>query len=168
MGNDENVSLNLVIHLLEHFDQIAKAPDIDSGFRLIEERQRCGAGQHGSDLDTFDLAAGEAVIHFTIDVVLCAQSNFRQILAALSRSQFLTCRQSDQILHGDALEADRLLEREADTQFCTFGDGEIRYILSVKKNLTGCGLYNTGNDTCQRGFSAAIGAGQAHEPFVDL
>ena len=57
MGNDDQGIIAGVMKFLEDLDQVTEAPQVNTGFRFIEDRKRRGPGNDGGNLDTFQLAA---------------------------------------------------------------------------------------------------------------
>ena len=167
VGDDhDGTVVDLCAHFFEDLDQILEAPEIDACLGLIEDREPGAACQHCGDLDALELAAGEAGIDFTVDIVLGAEPDFRQILACVSRSHIPACRKTDQVEDLDAFEADRLLEGETDARLCALCDVFVCDILAVQQNAAGCGLFNAGDDLGECGLAAAVGAGNNNEFIV--
>ena len=51
MTDNEDAAAGLLVHLFKDTDEILKAPEIDTGFRLIKDRKGGAACQHHGDLD---------------------------------------------------------------------------------------------------------------------
>ena len=64
------------------------------------------------------------------------------------------------------LEAHRLLEGVTQAQVGAVGDGHVGNVHAVQQNLAAGGLVDTGNDFGQRGFAAAVGAGDGHKTVL--
>ena len=75
-------------------------------------------------------------------------------------------RQPQQIVDRDPLEPGRLLKAVADAQTRPVGDGKRGDVLAVIQNAAGGGLDQAHDDLGQGGFSAAVGAGENHQPLV--
>ena len=91
MGNDNQGIVAGFMHLLEHLNQVVEAPQVDSGFRLVKYGKRRVARHDGSNLDSFQLSAGEGGVNIAVDIVPCAKSHFREIIAYIGQF-YLTAR----------------------------------------------------------------------------
>ena len=166
MGDDNQGIFAGGMHFLKHLDQIVKAPQIDAGLGLVKDGQRGVSGDDGSNLDALQLAAGQAGVHITVDVVSRAQADFGEAVADIGQLYLASRGQSDEILHLDALEPDRLLEGEADAQLCPLGDVFVRNVRSVEQNSSGGRLFDSHDQFCKRGFAAAVGARDGDEGVI--
>ena len=79
MTDDQDGSVVLALHLLKDMDQAAETPQINAGFRLIKHRELRTARKDRSNLNTLDLAAGQARVQFTVNVILCTKPYLREI-----------------------------------------------------------------------------------------
>ena len=167
MGDDDHGGPVLPVDLLEGLRQAGEAPQVDAGLRLVEDHEAALPGQNGGDLDALDLAAGEGHIHLTLQIVVGAQAHTGQVLAALVLGErFLACRQKQQVMDGDALEAGGLLEAVADAQSGPLRDGEVGDILPIIQDLARCGLRQPHDDLGHGGLAAAVGAGKDHQLLI--
>ena len=155
------------MHLLEHADEVLEAPEVDAGLGLVEDGHLRAAGEHGRDLDALELAAGEAGVHFTVDIIPRAQADLGQVGAGLVGRELLAGGDADEIKNGDALKAHRLLEGEADAAARTLGDGHVRDVLAVEQDLTGGRLLDSGDELGHGGLAAAVRAGDDDHAFID-
>ena len=159
MRDDEQRALTGRTQILEGLDQTCKAPQVDTGFRLVEDAQRCTACQNRRDLDALHLTARQTGIQLTADVLIGAQTDAAEQVAQFILTQFMSGCDFQQITHGQSLKAHRLLEGIGNAQTCTLGDIETRNVLAVKNNLTrGLGM-QSGDELCKRCLTAAVRAG---------
>ena len=92
--------------IAEGIGELGKGPQVDTCLRLVEDHQRGLTGQNGGDLNALDLAAGETDVYLPLQIIVGTQAHFSQILAAAVLAQlFLTRRQQQKVVDGDALEA---------------------------------------------------------------
>ena len=68
---------------LERLGQSGKRPEIDTGFRLVEEHEARVFGKNRRDLDALDLAAGKARIDVAVQIISGAKADLRQIRTRL-------------------------------------------------------------------------------------
>ena len=61
--------------LLKYLNEVIEAPQIDAGFRLVKYGQLRASGNDHGDLDPFQLSAGQAGVHFPVDVLLRTQAH---------------------------------------------------------------------------------------------
>ena len=167
MGDDQYGAVDLFVHFLEDVDQIAERPQVDAGLGLVEDGELRASGDNHGDFNALELAAGQAGVDLAGDIVLGAQAHLAQVGAHLGYGQLASGRQRDQVAHGQALEANRLLKGEADAPAGALGDGERGNVLAVEQNLALGGAQDAGNHLGQRGFAAAVGAGDRDEALVD-
>ena len=167
VGDDDHGGPALVVDLLEGLRQPGEAPEVDAGLGLVKDHELGVPGQEGRDLDALDLAAGEGDVHLPVEIIVGAEAHPGQVLAALVLAErIIAAGQGQQALHRDALEAGGLLEAVADAEPRPLGDGEIRDVLSVPKDLAGGGLDQAHDDLGQGGLAAAVGASEDHELMV--
>lgn len=167
MRYDDNRAVDLLVQMLKHLDQIAEAPQVDARLRLVKDRQLGAPGHDHGDLDTLELSAGQRCVHLPVDVVLGTQPHLGQIAARLRHPDLLARGQGDQVLHRQALEADRLLEGKADPLLGPLGDVQPGDILPVQQDAPLSGGQDARNDLGQSGLSSAVGPCDSHEPLVD-
>ena len=167
MGDDDHRGVLAAVDLFKRLGQAGKAPQVDTGLRLVKDHQRAVARQNGGDLNALDLAAGKAHVHLALQIIVGAQAHLGQVLAAAVLAElFRTGREQQQIVNGNALEAGRLLEAVADTQLGPLGDRQLRHILPVKEHAAGGRLHQTHNNLGQRCLAAAVGTGEHHQLIV--
>ena len=167
VGNDENGTAGTLVHFLEDLNEVLEAPEIDACLGLVKDRELGSSGVDHGDLNALELASRQGCVDLTAYVLLSAQTHLSQVLAGLSRGELLPCRQGNEILDGDALEADGLLEGKADALVGTLGNGQIRNILAVQDDLPRGRGDDTRDDLGKGGLTAAVGAGDGHEAVID-
>ena len=127
MGDDNDGAVfDLLAHLFKDADQVLEAPEVDARFRLVKHRKARMPCKQRRDLNPLQLSAGERGVDLAVDIVPRAQPYLREIVAGRRDGEILSGCQAQQVLDADALEADRLLEGEADTEFGPFGDIQLR------------------------------------------
>ena len=156
----------MIRHFFKDVDQVLEAPQVDPRFRLVKNRQLCAARQDHGDLDALQLAARQAGVDLAVDIIARTQPDLGEIGAGISHAELAPGSQCDEVAHGQPLEADGLLKREADPLAGAVGHGQRRDILTVQKDLSLRRGKNTGNHFGKRGFSAAVRAGDSNKPFV--
>ena len=167
MRDDEDAAVDRLVHLLEHADEILEAPEVDAGLGFVEDGHLRAAGEHGRDLDALELAAGEAGIHFAVDIIPRTQADLGQIGAGLVRRELLAGGDADEVKDRNALEAHRLLESKADAAAGALGDGHVGDVLAVEQDLAGGRLLDTGDEFGHGGLAAAVRAGDDDHAFID-
>ena len=167
MGDDDHRILLLAVDLLKRLRQAGKGPQIDPGLRFVKDLQPAAAREDRRDLDALDLAAGEGRIHLPVEIVVRAQADLRQVLAAPVLRELLLARgEQEQVVDGDALEARRLLKSVADAETRALGDGQIRHVLSVVDDTALRGLDKAHDDLGQSGLTAAVRPGKDHQLVI--
>ena len=73
---------------------------------------------------------------------------------------------AQQVLDPQPLEAHGLLEGIAQAQVGSLGDGHVGNINTVQQDLTAGGLIDARDDLGQRGFAAAVGAGDGYKTLL--
>ena len=66
-----------------------EAPEVDPGFRFIEDHDRRVFRENGRDLDPLDLAAGQGSVHLAVQVIAGTQSHLCEIVTARIPGQLL-------------------------------------------------------------------------------
>ena len=94
--------------------RLLKAPQVDAGFRLVEDGQPRMAQKHRGDLDALDLAAGEGGVDLAVDVFARAQPHLAEHIAEPGLGKRFARGQLQKLTHDQPLEAHRLLEGVAD------------------------------------------------------
>ena len=163
VGGDEDGAADGFPHVAEDLDEALEAPQVDARLRFVENGQPGAPGQHRGDLNALELSAGEGGVDLTVNIIFSAQTDLGQVVAGLAHAQPFFRRQPEQVQYGDALEPDGLLQGEADAQVGPLRDGAVCNILPVKEDLPLGGLFDAGNELCQGGLAAAVGAGDHHE-----
>ena len=166
--DDEDAAVYLLVHLLEHRDEVGEAPEVDAGLGLVEERELGAAGQYRGDLYALELAAGEAGVHLAVDVVARAHADAAEILAGLAHGDLAPGGVLQQVVDPDALEAHGLLEGVADAELCALGDAEVGDVLAVEPDAAGGGLDYAREQLCEGGLAAAVGAGDGDKALAHL
>ena len=167
MGDDDHGGAALPVNLLEGLRQPGEGPQVNAGLRLVEDHQLAVPGQNRGDLNALDLTAGEGHVHLPIQIIVGAQADAGQVLAALVLGELLVAGgDGQQIPDGESLEPGRLLEAVADAESGPLGDAQMGDVLPVPEDLPLCGGGQAHDDFCQRGFAAAVGAGEYHQPVV--
>ena len=123
MGDDEDRVVPVgFAHMLEHFDEVAEAPQIDARLRLVEHRKLALAGEHGGYFNPLELAARQACVDLAIDIVAGAQSHLGQVIAGFGDGYVAAYGYAYKVAHLYALEADGILKGVAYAQLCALGD----------------------------------------------
>ena len=155
------------MNLLKGLRQPGEGPQVDAGLRLVEDHELAVPGQDGGDLDALHLAAGEGHVHLPVQVIVGAQAHLGQVLAALVLGQLLVAAgKGQQVADGQALEPGRLLEAVADAEACPLRDAQVRDVPAVPEDAARGGLHQAHDDLGQGGLTAAVGAGEHHQPVV--
>ena len=167
VGDDEDGAAGALVHLLKDFNEILEAPEVDARLGLIKNGKLGATGVDHGDFDALQLAARQGGVDLTAHVLLGAESHLGQILAGLTRGKLLPCGQGDEILDGDALEADGLLESEGDALLGTLGDGQLGDVLAVQNDLPRGRGDDARDDLGEGGFTASVGARNGHEAILN-
>ena len=147
------------MELLEGADKPVEAPQVNAGLGLVEDGQARVAREHRGDLDALELAAGEALIHVSHKVVARAQAHGAQILIALLGRNLLARGELEELANLHALETGRCLETIADAHASALVDGSCGDVLALKVDAARRGLLDAHDEACERGLTAAVGAG---------
>ena len=167
MGDDNHSSGTRGVDLLEGLRQTGEAPQIDAGFRLIENHKLAVPGQDRGNFDPLDLTAGEGDIHFPIQIVVGTQAHLGQVLTAPVLGERLVPRcQGQQTANRQALEAGRLLKTVADAQTGALRNAQMGDILAVPEDLPFCGGDQTHNNFGEGCFAAAVGTRKDHQTVI--
>ena len=167
MGNDDHGGAALTVDLLEGLRQPGEGPQVDACLRLVEDHQVGVPGQNGGDLNALDLAAGEGHIHFTVQIVIGAEPHLGEVLAAFVLGELFIARGDGQkVPDRQPLEAGRLLKAVADAKLGPFRNSHVGNVLTVPDDLAGRGGDEAHDDFCQRGLSAAVGAGKDYQTVL--
>ena len=159
-------ALDALSQLLEDLDETAEAPEVDARLRLVEDRERRAAHEHGRDLDALEFAAGERRVDLALDVIARAQPDSREVVARFDGGDGLARRDAKQVDDAYALEAHRLLEREADAHLGAVGYALFGYVLAVQDDAPRRGLFDTRDYAGERRFAAAVRSGDDDELVV--
>ena len=163
MGDDNHGGAAGGVNLFEGLRQPGEAPQVDPGLRLIEHHEFPVAGEDGGDFDALHLTAGEGGVHLPVQVVVGAQADAGQELAAAVLGGRLPGGDAEQVPDGEALEPGRLLEAVADAEPRALRDIECGDVLSVPQDGALCGAVQAHDNPGQCGFPAAVGTGEHHQ-----
>src|SRR5699024_2449847 len=148
---DDYAAVYLLVHLLEHGDEVREAPEVDAGLRLVEYGELGAPGQYGGYLYALELAAGEAGVDLAVYIISGAHAHPGQVLAGLAHAYLPPGGIAQQVVDRDALEAHRLLEGEADALFRPLRHHQRGYVLPVEQYLPLGRLYYAGDYPGQGG-----------------
>ena len=153
-------------HAAEDADKVIKTPQVYAGFGFIEDRKLCPPGEHGCDLDAFNFAAGKTGVYLPFDIIARAEPHGRKIFAGVGNGDLPARGDADKVENVNAFELHRLLERKRDTRFCAVCNAFGGNVPAVEDYLPFVGLFYTGDKPCERGFAAAVRAGNHHKLAV--
>ena len=158
MGDDNNRSAALVVEPLERLGQSGERPEIDTGFRLVEEHEARVFGKNRRDLDALDLATGKARIDIAVQIISGAKADLRQIRTCLVVPERFARRNVQKVRDADTLEARRLLKAVGNAASGAVGDRKGRDVFAVPDNLAFGGRNKAHDRLGERRFAAAVGA----------
>ena len=69
--------------LLENFNELTEAPNIDTSFRFVEDHEFGVARKHGGNFDAFEFAARKRIIDFALEIFF-AKTDSREQLFVVS------------------------------------------------------------------------------------
>ena len=75
VGYDDDRRTRFLVQLTEGRGQTMEAPEVDPGFRFIEDHDRRVFRENGRDLDPLDLAAGQGSVRLAVQVIAGTQSH---------------------------------------------------------------------------------------------
>lgn len=122
MGNNHDRAVVLLMQVFEHRDEVLEAPQVDTGFRLIEDGKTGFSCQGDGDLNTLELTAREGGIHFTLHIAGAMQSHLGEIAAASRTERSLPEASESRSRTVMPLKRTGLLECKTDADIGTVGD----------------------------------------------
>lgn len=69
MGNNNQRIVPGAVYVLKNVNQVIKAPEVDSRFRLIKNGKGCVSGNNCGNFNSFQLSAGKAGVNISVDVI---------------------------------------------------------------------------------------------------
>jgi len=165
MGDDDQRCLLSGVEVPEGLGEPLEAPQVDASLRLVEDRHLQAARQDAGDLDPLELAAREAGIQFSVQIVLGAQPHVDQKVAGVDAAVG-TAGQVQEVAHRDSLEAGGLLEGVADAQAGPLVDVEGGDLLPVQEDLPPGGRVDPHDGLGDGGLPATVRACHHVDPVL--
>ena len=100
------------MHFFEYVYQTAKAPQVDTGFRLVKNGKFGAARQNRGDFYPFKLAARKRRVYLAVDIIARTKTYLGKIIASVGNAYISSGGYAYNIVYGNTLKPYRLLKAE--------------------------------------------------------
>ena len=164
MADDDH---DLVVQFIEYLNEVFKTPQIDARLRFVQQEHLSPFGDGRSQFDALEFPARKRAVDRAVDVVARAKPYRRKAFAHSVCIQFFAARKFEQFFYGDALEPHRLLKGDGKPLLRAVGDRHTRDVLAAEQYLPGGGFFKAHQYFDERGFAAAVRAGDHGNALIE-